>query len=407
MLCGLHQNDFELVYRCGDLSLGAPMVEANRHILGWEWTSDFSADPSDWRIPQNVDIVSGSPPCAGFSTMSSKEFRGVDSKANVHMRKFAAYAGRVAPTIAAFESVQQAFSQGRSLMTELRDKLEADTGYKYDLYHVLHNSASVGGAAVRARYFWMASRIPFGVEYPVPDAIPSLMESIGDLQRLQMTWEKQPYRAPDTWWASRRRSPSGVVDGHVTRGKLHDRRIRSLMEALDGEWPAPKSLGWALQEAYRRHGKLPDVWASAQDKILAKNFDMGFTQARRWDGKRPAFVLTGDALQQAVHPTEPRTFTFREAFRIQGFPDDWRLWPVRDYAPLAIAPGKGVPVDASRWFGHWLSESFAGRPGSMRGVPDRDRDREYVLQVDKGYKTALARGGYRVHELMKLEGVAA
>jgi site-specific DNA-cytosine methylase len=407
MLCGLHQNGFELVFRCGDLDLGAPAVEANRHILGWEWTSKFSKDPSDWPVPKNVDIVSGSPPCAGFSTMSSKEFRGVNSKANEHMRKFVAYAGRVAPAVATFESVQQAFSQGRSLMTELRDKLEAETGYRYDLYHVLHNNASVGGAAVRARYFWMASRIPFGVEYPVPDKVPTLMESIGDLQRLQMTWERQPYRVPDTWWSSRRRSLSGVVDGHITRGKLHDVRIRALLDSLDGAWAPGETLSSALQRSYARHGRLPDPWSSAEPSILRKNFDMGFTQAKRWHPNRPAFVLTGDALQQAVHPTEPRTFTYREAMRIQGFPDDWRLWPLRDYKRLYLCPGKGVPVDSSRWFGHWLSESFAGRPGSMRGVPDSDRDREYILQADKGYKIAQKRGGYRVHELMRLEGIAA
>lgn len=405
MLLGFHQNGVQLTYRCGDLNLGAPTVEANRHILGWEWKSDFSRDPADWIVQPDIDLVVGSPPCAGFSALSAKEFRGVNSKANEHMRKFVAFAGRQAPAVAAFESVQQAFSQGRSLMTELRDKLEAETGHRYDLYHVLHNNASVGGAAVRARYFWMASRIPFGVEYPVPDAIPTVMESIGDLQRLQMTWERQPYRAPDTWWASRRRSPTGTVDGHTTRMKLHDRRIRQLCDMLDGDWFGGETLGVALQRCYERHGTLPETWKDAEARILSRKFDMGFTQPKRWKPGRPAFVITGDALQQAVHPTEPRGFTYREAMRIQGFPDDWRLWPVRDYKPLYLTPGKGVPVDASRWFGHWVAQAFAGRPGSMQGVPDRDRDREFILQVDKGYKTALARGGYRPHELMRLQGV--
>jgi site-specific DNA-cytosine methylase len=407
MMLGFHQNDFELLYRCGDLNLGAPIVEANRHIVGWDWKSHFTPRPDEWWVPDNVDMVVGSPPCAGFSTMSSREFRGIDSKANDHMKKFVAYAGRVAPAVAAFESVQQAFSQGRELMTLLRDKLEADTGHKYDLYHVLHNNASVGGAAVRARYFWMASRVPFGVEYPVPDKVPTLMESIGDLTHLQMTWEKQPYRAPDTWWSSRRRSPQGVVDGHITKGKIHDQRVRALMQWIDYQWAPGERLEDALLRCYRRYGKLPAEWKDAEPSIVKKNFELGFNQAKRWYPNRPAFVLTGAALEQAIHPTEPRTFTYREAMRIQGMPDDWRLWPVRDYKRLSICPGKGVPVDASRWFGHWVSESFAGRPGSMRGVPDRDRDREYVLQVDKGYKQALARGGYRVHELKKLEGISA
>jgi site-specific DNA-cytosine methylase len=249
---GLHQNDFELLYRCGDLNLGAPIVEANRHIVGWEWKSHFTPHPSEWWVPENVDAVVGSPPCAGFSTMSSKEFRGIDSKANDHMKRFVAYAGRVAPAVVAFESVQQAFSQGRELMTRAPRQARADTGHKYDLYHVLHNNASVGGAAVRARYFWMASRIPFGVEYPVPDKVPTLMESIGDLQRLQMTWEKQPYRVPTrggpaavglrrAWWTAT--SPRGRS---TTCGSAR------CLAAVDDEWYAGRALSSRPSQAVLR-----------------------------------------------------------------------------------------------------------------------------------------------------------
>jgi hypothetical protein len=239
----------------------------------------------------------------------------------------------------------------------------------------------------------------------VPDKVPTLMESIGDLQRLQMTWEKPAVPRSRHLVVKSSAVTSGVVDGHITKGKLHDLRIRALCLTRLTEWaPGERSRAPSAQLRAARQAARSLVFA--EPSILRKNFDWGSTSP---SAGTPTTGLRPDrcALEQAVHPTEPRTFTYREAMRIQGFPDDWRLWPLRDYKRLYLVPGKGVPVDSSRWFGHWLSESFAGRPGSMRGVPDSDRDREYILQADKGYKIAQKRGGYRVHELMRLEGIAA
>lgn len=393
---GVIQSGFELVHRCGDLNLGFNNPRANRHLTGWKWNDEFSDDPNDWHTPRDVDFVYGNPPCAGFSTMSAKEFRGIHSPANVHMHKFTEYAARVAPSVAAFESVQQAFTGGRELMQILRDKMEATSGHQYDLVHLKHNNASLGGAANRPRYFWVATRIPFGVEYPEPDLVPTLKDSLGDLQGMHQTWEKQPYRYPETWWSSRRRSPDGATDGHIGRKLTHAQRIHALLDALDGEWPE----GWREEDAcraiYAKYGRLPDIWQSQQERLIRRNFDMGFNQLQRWKWNAPARVLTGAALDQAMHPTEPRLFTHREAARIQGYPDNWRLWPLREVKSAPRQWGKGVPADAGRWLGYWVKRALEGDPGTMRGEPIGDRER--LLSVDKGFKKAMWRQGKRRHE---------
>jgi len=394
MVLGFLQSGFELVYRCGTLDLGAENMENNRRITGWGWTSRYSDDPDEWDTP-DADVVVGSPPCSGYSTLTSKQHRGMDAAINRHINVFAQYVSRVQPQVAAFESVQQAYSQGREHMQGLRDKLEANSGMRYDLLHVKHNNLSCGGAAMRKRYFWVVSRIPFGMDPPIIWRVPTLNETIGDLTGLCDTWEAQTYRRPETWWSSRRRSLDYSVDGHATRRLTKARRINALIAALDGEWPQ----GWnetdAARAVYARHGRLPDEWKPLEERLVANNFDLGINQLVRWRGDRPARVLTGNALGQALHPTENRLLSLREAMRIQGWPDAWRLKGLSEVARANLMPGKGVPVDASRWLAHWVRESIEGRPGSMRGVPVGDR--EYLFDSTYNYKLAPVLEGRRYH----------
>lgn len=395
MSYGFIQAGFELTGRVGTLKLGAENMRNNRPLVGWDWRDQFSDDPTEWHIPDDVQVVCGTPPCSSWSTMTNNKYRGADADVLKHTAAVIAYASRVAPEIIAFESVQQAYTTGREYMVELRDKLEANTGLNYGLYHVKHNNASLGGAAQRKRYFWLASRIPFGVEPSVPQRVPTLMESIGDLQGLKSTWEKQPYVYPETWWSSRRRSADGAVDGHVIRRLTHEKRVRSLVEALDGYWPQGWRVEDALREVYKRYGKLPPEWATQEEKLRTKNFELGFNQMVRWHGDRPARVLTGAAMSQAMHPTELRMFTLRETMRIQGWPDSWRLWPSRDVKSHVLWAGKAVPVDAARWLGVWVKRALEGTPGSMRGVPVGDR--EYLLDSTHYYNlTPFEQGRARV-----------
>ncbi len=384
---GLIQAGLELQHRVGTLNLGHQNMRANRQITGWKWEDEFSDDPREWYAPR-VDVVAGSPPCAGYSTLSRADFRGQDSAANVHMEKLITYAGRVAPKIVAFECVQQAYTTGRAHMQTLRARLEAESGHQYALHHVKHNNAALGGAAQRKRYWFVAARIPFGMDPPVPHRVPTLMESIGDLRGLSDTWEKQPYKYPDSWWSSRRRSADGTVDGHKMRKMTHAMRIDDIIHWNEGYWPQ----GWREQDAvkycYDKYGRLPDSWKTSEARLVARNFDMGFSQMCRWHEDMPARVLTGAALDQAMHPTENRMFTFREAMRIQGWPDNWRLWPSRNNAQHGLWPGKGVPVDASRWLGVYMKRALEGNPGSMSGVPVGDR--EYLIDSTHNYRMAPA-----------------
>lgn len=363
---------------------GVPACEANRHLLGSDWQAQVGPAES-WDVVPDVQVVFGNPPCSAWSVMSAKGFRGADSPILECTRAFVRYVVRTRPQIAVFESVQQAFTRpdGLALMRELRDYVEEHTGERWTLYHVRHNAYSVGGAAQRKRYFWVISRVPFGIEVPTITLRPTLNDVIGDLADLRMMWDFQPYQDDAHPWAEPQRSASGYVDGHVWQDQSPlTRRILDLMSGV--EWRSGEHIGAVARRHYETHGQLPASFAATQDKIVRNDFHMGFTTPTRWHGDDYARVITGGALQLTVHPTCNRMITHREAARIMGFPDDWLIAPIRHVGGLNATWGKGITVQCGRWIGEWIHAALDDRPGSHIGTLIGDR--EYDIDVTHSWR---------------------
>lgn len=395
---GFVQQGFEMVHRTGTLDFGNRMADANRHLLGDNWGYEFSNDWQGWYIPEGkVDVVMGLPPCSGWSCWTGPANRGPDAKAHEHTRAFMGYVGKVKPDVAVFECVQQAYTQGRDVMLKYREMVEDISGLRYDLHHVKMNNLMVGGKSYRPRYFWVAARegMEFGTEVAWPERVPTLLETIGDLADLNDTWERQPYRTEASHFVQAQISKTGSTDGHKRLENTHNARIEEMFETLDrlGErWDWGEGLSIVLKKIYDAEGDLPPMWEAKKEKILQRNFDMGFSLPYRWPGNTWANVLTGGCLDMVVHPTRPRCITHREAARIQGLPDDWKIKPARDYGPMRDAWGKAVSANAGAWIGKWVKRTLEGQPGAQKG--ELIGDREYLHDTDKGFSRQKARQRY-------------
>lgn len=395
---GFIEEGFRMLHRTGTLDFGNRMADANRHLLGEEWDFNFTNDPLDWHVPgEKVDVVMGLPPCSGWSCWSGPANRGPDAKAHAHTRAFMTYAGRVTPDAAVFECVGQAFTQGREVMVKYREMVEEVSGVRYDLHHVRMNNLQVGGKSFRPRYFWVAVRegIPFDTDVEWPEGVPTLLDTIGDLADLDDTWDSQPYQVEHSPWVSTQVSQSGKVDGHKQLDNTHNKRVKEMFDYLEqagDEWHWGEGLSIVLKRVFDHHEALPPSWQNKGQKLIERNFDMGFSIPYRWPGNSWANVLTGGALDMVVHPTRPRTITHREAARIQGLPDDWQIKPVRDYGAMRDAWGKAVSVDAGRWIAKQVKAALFGEAGSNRGEPIGDR--EWLHHTDKGFTRQSARNRY-------------
>lgn len=375
---------------------GVPLVEGNRHLLG-----DFpiqASDPRDWE-PVDVPLVFGNPPCSGFSNLSVAiqqngervDWRGINASSNKCMWNLVDYAARCDAEMVVFESVQGAGRAGHPLMRALRDRLEEKSGHSYGLWHVFHSNASVGGAAIRKRYFFVASRVPFGINSPVIGRIGTLWDAIGDLAHQKLEQGPHPYRRkPVSDFNQDLRSLTGEVTGHVTHPSRRGERLAWLAEQADWQ-PGERSrdvfyrvAGFAEDD--HEKADLPDCWYDRHGKLIGRSdrFE-GPYAALRWDFDKPARVLPGGALEEAVHPTQARTFTHREVARIMGFPDDWSCDPAIEAGSRGTKWwGKQLPVQSAEWIAKWAKRSLEGRPGLWHGTPIGDA--EYLINVTNDWK---------------------
>lgn len=380
---------FELLHKVEQLGgFGAPAPAANRHLLGQNWTSQTAA-PADWQA-LDVDFIISNPPCSGFSVGSNREFRGANSPINACMWNTVAYAARCNPQVVAFESVVPAYTRedGRALMQALRADLEQRTGDTWTLSHVKHDAYACGNVQTRRRYFWVALRgdQPLRVDPQPLNWGQTLWDAIGDLESVPLSWEEQPH--PEFTTVSRYvtegllMDPSLAfsVDGHHPHGvdSIHWNRMQAL---LRGDWRQGETVEQAAKRYFSRNGRLPLPWTEAEaKKMQAKEWRSSFWPTVRWRADRPAKVIHGGAMYNAVHPTLPRMLTHREVARVMGFPDTWRCLPWAPGRGAYTFWGKGITVQAGRWLGtqllrHLNNDSSSGYAGVEVG------DREWLIEL--------------------------
>lgn len=391
---GMAQAGFHLAgKREGKVGFGIDMVEGNRDHLPGNWKSQASV-PAEWEPISDVDVVAGNPPCSGFSMMSvlagpkNTDYRGIDAPSNNCMWELVEYAASCKPKVVVFESVQGAYKMGRPLMQQLRDDLEARTKKKWRLTHVLHNAAGVGGPSIRARYFFVASRVPFGIDPPEVIGVPTFDDAVGDLAKLKLQWDEQPYRSGGSWWSSHRHNLTDMVNGHdvLHLDNPHMKRLAGVL-ALPTGWHQKETLITAVHRYHEATGLWPANFNEAnKQQMIRTEWKSGMHQPKRWPDNVAARVLAGHALNHVIHPTQDRTLTFREVARLMGFPDDWHLEPYRDTPNGYAGFGKGITVDCGKWIGGWIKDAIDEDPGCYEG--ELIGEREYLMQFTHHHKMA-------------------
>lgn len=374
---------------------GVPMMEANRPFLGDNWQTQVD-EAEKWE-PVRADIQISNPPCSAFSGMTAGyAVHGMDSKINDCMWAAVQYAARVRPAIFIMESVSQAFTNGLDLMRRLAEELNEKSGLAYRTTHVLQDNYSLGGVTRRKRYFLVLSQVPFGVEVPELKWLPVVGDALSDLQSMPQRWESQPYTAPPTWWSHSLRSATGYTDGHHFEGNRRTGRLMDLVNGLREAGEEPWLPGEPEEDIpkryYERFGMLPESWQYAtagkvltRDKqLLERNFKTGgFAQTRYWPWDKPGRVINGAGPHMVWHP-DMRHATHREVARLMGFPDDWRIEPLRNDSKLHSYWGKGTSVSPAQWICTWARESLDGIPGTVTGEPLPDGSR--LINVLKNWQ---------------------
>lgn len=379
---------------------GVENKEANRHILGYDWEVDNSGDWADWR-PQQAPVLLGTPPCSGFSLLNRNNtgkgnVRGPHSPINDCMWALIHYAakctgsdGLPGPEVVSFESVQQAGKQGRELMQLLTKALSEESGQSYVLTHVFMSGASVGAPQYRKRYFYVAHRIPFGIEGPLDELpfggpgnrlhrVANYADAIHDLRGLESTWDDQTLKYDPTWWTAELRNESNTVDAHVELDNPYGQRCAAV---ADRGWQPGEWWGHALMRIIDEEGSLPEPWGRIDEMNLQRVMESGPVRIRP---ERPGYVITGGGGASFVHYEEPRLLTIRECARLMCFPDNWTWAAAKSVGQAYAWVGKQIPVKSGMFISGWIKRAVEGNPGTWTG--EQIGENEFMVDCTNDYK---------------------
>lgn len=372
MAAGVDQAGFDIVGKREPSKFGGFGMESM--LYNMPWVEGQVSEPEAWDLPSEpVELVYGCPPCSGFSALSIINTAvhgttyGMDDPINECMSWFADYVARAKPQVAIMESVALAFRNGRPWLEGVWQRMVDKSGIDYYLTHVIMNAALVGGDVIRPRYFLVASQHPFGVglDFVQPR---NMIEVIADLEDMG--------------------DPNDNDWGHVTGRGAGIRRTTQTIEWL-------KSLGLDWKQGTRFPDNLPEelkndpppFWFKERptrskrfrNDVYSHYFSTDAFSPVRWKADKPYGVVVAATLFRAVHPTQPRNLTFREAARFMSLPDTWSLRVlVEKDRPAEL--GKAVPTASAKWISHWAKMAIEGTPGEYAGR-ETENDRIRVIDV--------------------------
>ena len=284
---------------------------------------DFRAELKKLGL-KNVDVLSGGPPCQGFSTIGSKNRQ--DPRNSLFYEYLRAVA-ETNPKYTIFENVSgfKRMYGGFAYETLVRELGELG----YDTKCQILNAADYGAPQIRYRTIvlgWKRGLVP--LEFPKPTngkkeglkPYLTLMEAIGDLPQIGAGQSSDKYATPPQ--------------------NDYQKRMRGAQKELLEHNAA--NYGAKMQEILRiipEGGSISDLPMRLRPKSAYGN-----TYARLLPNE-PSPTITRNfgtpSSSRCVHPYQPRALSTREGARLQGFPDDYKFIGGKQSKNLQI--GNAVP----------------------------------------------------------------
>lgn len=304
-------------------------------------------------LPESLVIIGG-PPCQGFSSAGMRKY---DDCRNSLVRVYAELIARVRPAAFVFENVEGFLTgaEGEFVLDLLEPLVEA--GYRIHLRKI--NAANYGVPQHRKRVIAIGG-LGWDPKFPVPThTAHGAPGSLLAAQRLP--------RAPSLADALLGLPTAVAADGcRPKKGKDHSYRPLQALDRLRAENLAAgqtmRDLPAHLQHAsYRRRAN-----RRVMDGIPTARRGGAPSGIRRLRFDEPAKAITGGALSEFFHPSEPRNLTIRECARIQTFPDEFRFIGAKNEQIQLI--GNAVPpLLAERIAATLLLDLDRNRPTLGRG----------------------------------------
>ncbi len=264
---------------------------------------------------EKPDLICGGPPCQGFSTLGDK--LSADPRNNL----FGAYARLVKdlnPSCLLIENVKALVTMYHGQYRDYIIKIFSDLGYT--MHVSVLNAADYGVPQIRQRVIFFGTKLPYPFSYP-----KATHSSDNGLLR---------HETVGKWIMDLAKKGSEVPNQIVLD---HSERVIARYKLIPegGKLPPPDEL---------------------PPEIRRKNFGNTYKRLHR---NQPSLTLVPGNNAFAIHPTEHRSLTPREAARLQTFPDTFVF--EGDRRKQCILVGNAVPPKLARVLGESVKQHMEGK----------------------------------------------
>ena len=272
---------------------------------------------------KNIKVVSGGPPCQGFSMANRQRLK--DDPRNELYKDFLIMLGYIRPDFFIMENVPGM----KNKVGEIEKDLQEYTNTDYEFSELRLNAKDYGVPQNRERYFLVGNKVGFGSlklemnikmqsssfqRYVLKDAISDLPEVSVNPHKLQLEYESE-----ENGYMLRRYDGMSVpfvdaINSGLRSGYLFNHKCRY-------NQPRDVEIFSKLKEG--SNSLDPDIaslmpYQSRNAVFKDKYF--------RLDREKVCKTITAHMRHDCnsyIHPTQARGLTPREAARIQTFPDDY------------------------------------------------------------------------------------
>jgi site-specific DNA-cytosine methylase len=310
-------------------NFGTETVEAN--LRGTKFVNEDNFE--DWKDHKDVwggdaKFIFGNPRCTGFSLVTSghdETIHGPWAKCTQDIHELCKFGIAQDFDLICWESVQQAWTIGRPLLTYLKDNYFLPAGYR--VAHLFLNASSFGNAQQRKRYFFVGYKADRNFNVVPPTLLPRqklVKDVLGPMMRRKTNAVKYIEDYDENSW--------------VVTSPEEAKVIASLPE------------GWCLNSMARHQydelKALSPAFAQRWDRRCSDMpFSMHGVSKLRWEWNCPTMF---SSCVRLIHPKLNRPITVGECAALMGWPDG--MYPRgRNPFPQIV---KGICPEV----GVWLAE---------------------------------------------------
>lgn len=300
---------------------------------------DFGKEVSDLGY-SSIDLLSGGPPCQGFSTVGRKNEK---DPRNSLFYEYLRAISELRPKYAIFENVQgfRGMYGGKTYDTLLREMDELGYNTVSDVLY----APDYGIPQTRKRFIMVASRKDLPkAELPEKTGCPwGFIDAVSDLPPLGMGDENKDYLCPPlNEYQMKLRGDCTTLTNHRTNNYTPKmRKLMSVVKPGQRIKDLPKEL-WPPRSADPNRIVFPNTYG-------------------RLEADKPCSTITRNfkciSAGTFIHPVQDRLITFREAARVQSFPDSYEF--VGKTANIQL--GNAVPPVLGEAIGKSVMKALGGQ----------------------------------------------